>query len=122
MLEYIRKKCKLGTFTSFDLCDDSGALMGLFQLKTYAYATEQFEHKKTYYVIVLKTESDKRVSVLPQLNHENLLYLELKTKVKEYLEAGPESTSPPGKVPTPPGKVTPPGKITPPPAAKKGKK
>lgn len=54
MLEYIRKKCRLGIFTQFDLCDESGALKGLFNLKTYAYATDQFEHKKTYYLIVIK--------------------------------------------------------------------
>lgn len=54
MLEYIRKNCRLGTFTQFDLCDDSGILKGLFNMPTYVYATDQFEHKKTYYVIVLK--------------------------------------------------------------------
>lgn len=54
MLEYIRKMCRLGTFTQFDLCDDSGILKGLFNMPTYVYATDQFEHKKTYYVIVLK--------------------------------------------------------------------
>lgn len=57
MLEYIRKKCRLGTFTQFDLCDESGVLKGLFSLNTYAYATEEFEHKKVYYVIVLKIVS-----------------------------------------------------------------
>ncbi|KAL0901980.1 hypothetical protein ABMA27_007117 [Loxostege sticticalis] len=103
MLEYIRKKCKLGSFTQFDLCDESGGLMGLFNMPTYAYATEQFEHKKTYYIIVLKTESDKRLSVLPQLNHENRIYIDLKNRVKKFLATGDVSPQA-----TPPGKVTPP--------------
>lgn len=54
MLEYIRKKCRLGSFTTFDLCDESGYLKGLFSLPTYAYATDLFCHKKIYYVIVVK--------------------------------------------------------------------
>ncbi|KOB72461.1 Uncharacterized protein OBRU01_12192 [Operophtera brumata] len=40
MLEYIRKKCNLGVFTNFDLCDENGSLMGLFNMDTYAYATD----------------------------------------------------------------------------------
>uniref|UniRef100_A0A2A4JY97 Uncharacterized protein n=1 Tax=Heliothis virescens TaxID=7102 RepID=A0A2A4JY97_HELVI len=93
MLEYIRKKCRLGIFTQFDLCDESGILKGLFSLQTYAYATDQFEHKNTYYVIVLKIESDKRYTVLPQLNHENRLYFDLRLRVKKYLVSGDMSTS-----------------------------
>ncbi|CAH0592124.1 unnamed protein product [Chrysodeixis includens] len=85
MLEYIRKKCRLGIYTHFDLCDESGMLKGLFQLKTYEYATDQFEHKKTYYLIVIKHEPDKRFSVLPQLNQEHKMYLELKARVRKFL-------------------------------------
>ncbi|XP_072947884.1 uncharacterized protein [Epargyreus clarus] len=136
MLEYIRKKCKLGIFSQFDLCDEAGGLMGLFNLPTYAYATEQFEHKKTYYIIILKElissascltkeyfnpaaslqtkqnemkiltliiESDRRLSVLPQLNHDNDLYLNLKNRVKRFIATG--DTSP---ITPPPGKATPP--------------
>ncbi|XP_030021113.2 uncharacterized protein LOC115440789 [Manduca sexta] len=117
MLEYIRKKCRLGIFTLFDLCDDTGTLKGLFNLPTYAYATDMFEHKKTYYVIVIRTESDKRQSVLPQLNHENRIYLELKAKVKRFLLTG--ESSPPGATPTPIGKVTPPPPPVKPPPKKK---
>ncbi|CAH0405578.1 unnamed protein product [Chilo suppressalis] len=97
MLEYIRKKCRLGSFTQFDLCDESGVLLGLFNLPTYSYATAQFEHKKAYYVIVVRTETDKRLSVLPQLNHENRLYEDLKNRVKRFLATGevsPQSTPP----------------------------
>lgn len=54
ILEYIRKQCRLGIFTHFDLADDNGCLMGLFNLPTYAYATDQFEHKRTYFIIVFK--------------------------------------------------------------------
>lgn len=54
ILEYIRKRCRLGTFTTFDLCDDTGVLMGLFGLPTYVYATDRFVPKKTYYIVVLK--------------------------------------------------------------------
>ncbi|KAL4713934.1 hypothetical protein ACJJTC_015588 [Scirpophaga incertulas] len=85
MLEYIRRKCGFASFTQFDLCDESGALMGLFNLPTYAYATAQFEHKKIYYIVVLRTESDRRLSVLPQLNRENKLYEELRIRVKHFL-------------------------------------
>ncbi|CAG9796874.1 unnamed protein product [Diatraea saccharalis] len=105
MLEYIRKKCRLGSFTQFDLCDESGVLLDLFNLPTYAYATAQFEHKKTYYVIVVRTEADKRISVLPQLNHDNKMYEEIKSRVKKFLTAGeasPASTPPPAQ----PAKVT----------------
>ncbi|XP_059058420.1 uncharacterized protein LOC131851875 [Achroia grisella] len=109
MLEYIRKKCKLGIYTNFDLCDESGGLMGLFNLPSYAYATDQFAHKKTYYVIVIKQENEKRVSVLPQLNRENRIYLELKARVKRFLLTGnvsPQTTSPAKVTPPPPNKVT----------------
>ncbi|CAH2102989.1 unnamed protein product [Euphydryas editha] len=108
MLEYIRKKCRLGTFTQFDLCDENGILKGLFNMPTYVYATDQFEHKKTYYVIVLKQESDKRLSVLPQINHENKIYMDLKTRVKRYLagDVSPISTTTMGQTP-PLGKTTP---------------
>ncbi|XP_047036309.1 uncharacterized protein LOC124642021 [Helicoverpa zea] len=93
MLEYIRKKCRLGKFTQFDLCDEGGVLKGLFSLQTYAYATDQFEHKSTYYVIVLKIEPDRRYSVLPQLNHENRIYFDLKMRVKKYLMTADLSSS-----------------------------
>ncbi|CAK1544371.1 unnamed protein product [Leptosia nina] len=106
MLEYIRKKCRLGIFTRFDLCDESGALKGLFNMPTYAYATDQFEHKRTYYLIVLKMEQDKRMSVLPQLNHDNVRYEELKNKVKIYMLGESPIRSPPsGSAPS--GKSTP---------------
>ncbi|XP_026746718.1 uncharacterized protein CXorf65-like [Trichoplusia ni] len=88
MLEYIRKKCRLGIYTQFDLCDDTGALKGLFSLKTYAYATDQFEHKKTYYLIVIKHEMDRHYSILPQLNQEHKMYVELKARVKRFLLTG----------------------------------
>lgn len=64
MLEYIRKACKLGSFTCFDLCDDSGVLKGLFSLPTYTYATDMFEHKKTYYVVVMKQVRRKYYDIL----------------------------------------------------------
>ncbi|KAH9631631.1 hypothetical protein HF086_006623 [Spodoptera exigua] len=87
MLEYIRKHCRLGIFTQFDLTDQNGSLMGLFNLPTYAYATEQFEDKKTYFIVVFKME------VLPQLNYENKLHFELKMKVKRFLMVGDLSNS-----------------------------
>ncbi|XP_053619261.1 proteasome subunit beta type-2-like isoform X2 [Plodia interpunctella] len=63
--------------------------MGLFGLPTYAYATDRFEHKKTYYLIVLRQDAaDKRSSVLPQLNHDNKLYQELKLRVKWFIMNG----------------------------------
>ncbi|XP_046974198.1 uncharacterized protein LOC124540543 [Vanessa cardui] len=109
MLEYIRKKCRLGVFTHFDLCDENGILKGLFSMPTYVYATDQFEHKKTYYVIVIKQESDKRLSVLPQINHENKIYLDLKTKLQKYLAVGDITP-----VPSPPVGPTPlPDKVSP---------
>ncbi|XP_022117627.1 uncharacterized protein LOC110994987 [Pieris rapae] len=106
MLEYIRKKCRLGIFTQFDLCDESGALKGLFNMPTYAYATDQFEHKKTYYLIVLKMEFDKKISVLPQLNRENARYEDLKNKVTSFRSGESPNRSPP-PAPTPSGKTTP---------------
>ncbi|XP_013191953.1 uncharacterized protein CXorf65-like [Amyelois transitella] len=117
MLEYIRKSCKLASFTVFDLCDETGCLMGLFSLPTYAYATERFVHKKVYYLIVMRQDGDKRASVLPQLNRENKLYQDIKARVKWYLingEISPMNLSPPGKI-TPPA----PGKVTPPKSTKK---
>ncbi|KAF9420223.1 hypothetical protein HW555_003444 [Spodoptera exigua] len=87
MLEYIRKQCRLGIFTQFDLTDQNESLMGLFNLPTYAYATEQFEDKKTYFIVVFK-EVDKKIEVLPQLNYENKLHFELKMKVKRFLMVG----------------------------------
>ncbi|XP_063357978.1 uncharacterized protein LOC134647554 [Cydia amplana] len=91
MLEYIRKQCKLGSFTAFDLCDESGRLLGLFNMETYAYATGRFEHKKVYYIIVLKAESDRLLTILPQLNKENRFYEELKQRVKAFISANPSS-------------------------------
>ncbi|XP_063617118.1 uncharacterized protein LOC134790213 [Cydia splendana] len=92
MLEYIRKKCKLGSFTAFDLCDDSGRLLGLFNLETYAYATDRFEHKKIYYIIVLRSETDRQLIVLPQLNQENRFYEELKQRVKTFISGSPTNS------------------------------
>ncbi|CAB3239537.1 unnamed protein product [Arctia plantaginis] len=109
MFEYIRKKCKLGTFTQFDLSEANGLLKGLFELDTFAYATNLFEHKRTYYLIVLKPESDKRLSVIPQLSQDNSFYQALKSRVNNYILTGAVSPSN-----TPPSKATPPGKITPP--------
>ncbi|XP_069360917.1 uncharacterized protein CXorf65 homolog [Maniola hyperantus] len=88
ILEYIRDTCRLGKFTKFDLCDETGVLMGLFSLPTYVYATDNFVHKKTYYIIVMKQEPDKTTSVLPQLNRENNIYPDLKSRVKYYLTTG----------------------------------
>ncbi|CAH2256781.1 jg10988 [Pararge aegeria aegeria] len=88
MLEYIRKRCRLGTFTTFDLCDETGVLMGLFNMPTYVYATDNFAHKKMYYIIVLKQEAYKSTSVLPQLNHENRFYEDLRNRVTHYLTTG----------------------------------
>ncbi|OWR49024.1 hypothetical protein KGM_202225 [Danaus plexippus plexippus] len=116
MLEYIRKRCRLGKFTEFDLCDETGHLMGLFDMPTYVYTTDKFEHKRTYYIIIMKQEADRRISVLPQLNHENQIYMDLKTKVKKYL-AGDGTPPTPTSASTPPGKVTPP--VTKPSAKKK---
>jgi hypothetical protein len=45
------------------------------------------------------------VSVLPQLNHENRLYEDLKSRVKRFLTTGdvsPVVTSPAGKITPPP--------------------
>ncbi|XP_045776275.1 uncharacterized protein LOC123874807 [Maniola jurtina] len=88
MLEYIRTTCRLGKFTKFDLCDESGVLMGLFSMPTYTYATDHFVHKKTYYIIVMKQEADKSTSVLPQLNRGNSIYEDLKSRVLYYLTTG----------------------------------
>ncbi|CAG4989062.1 unnamed protein product [Colias eurytheme] len=114
MLEYIRKKCKFAIFTQFDLCDETGTLKGLFNMPTYAYATDQFEHKKTYYLIVIRMDNDRRISIYPQLNRENKMYEELKNKVKTHMTTG-EGTphvSPPLTM-TPPSKSTPVLKIAP---------
>ncbi|XP_013176321.1 PREDICTED: uncharacterized protein LOC106124319 [Papilio xuthus] len=98
MLEYIRKKCKLGIYTHFDICDEDGVLKKLFSLPPYTNGAEYFEHRKTYYVIVLQ-EIDRRVTALPQLNHENRLYAELKTRIRNYMlsEDGSRHTSPMSK-------------------------
>ncbi|CAG4950584.1 unnamed protein product [Parnassius apollo] len=85
MLEYIRKKCRLGIYTHFDLCDETGALKELFSLPAHTNVANLFEHRKTYYIIVLKQETDKRLIVLPQLNHDNKIYSDLKAKVKRHL-------------------------------------
>ncbi|XP_063394792.1 uncharacterized protein LOC134679821 [Cydia fagiglandana] len=92
MLEYIRKQCKLGSFTAFDLCDESGRLLGLFNLETYEYATDWFEHKKIYYIIVLRLETDRQLTILPQLNQENRFYEELKQRVKTFISASPTNS------------------------------
>ncbi|XP_049876583.1 uncharacterized protein LOC126374153 [Pectinophora gossypiella] len=85
MLEFIRKKCRLAITTQFDLCDESGVMKNLFSYPTFQYVTQQFEHKKIYYLIVIKVETDKMISVLPQLSRDNKLYVELQTKVKKYI-------------------------------------
>lgn len=54
MLEYIRKTCNLGQYTHFDLCDENGVMKGLFSLPTYTNGSAFFEHRRTYYLIVLK--------------------------------------------------------------------
>ncbi|XP_061708297.1 uncharacterized protein LOC133518633 isoform X2 [Cydia pomonella] len=110
MLEYIRKQCKLGSFTAFDLCDDSGCLLGLFTLETYAYATDRFEHKK---------ESDRRLSVLPQLNQENRFYEELKQRVKAFISANPSPTTSRNSVSEKNVKSSPSTRVSPPPRKKK---
>lgn len=57
MLEFIRKQCRLATTTIFDLCEESGGVKNLFTYPTYAYATDQFVHKRTYYLIVFRQVS-----------------------------------------------------------------
>ncbi|XP_068626936.1 uncharacterized protein [Battus philenor] len=100
MLEYIRKKCKLGIYTQFDLCDEEGFLKRLFTYAPYTNAADFFEHRKTYYVVVLRQESEMRISVLPQLNHDNLLYEELKAKIRYNMTGDSSHTSPPSKIST----------------------
>ncbi|XP_075977762.1 uncharacterized protein LOC142977621 [Anticarsia gemmatalis] len=90
----VTKKCRLAIFTQFDLAAPNGQIKGLFKLPSYSYATEEFEHKKTYYLIVLKQEADRHLSVLPQLNHENPIYGEIKANVKKFLQTGDTSPSP----------------------------
>ncbi|XP_026320118.1 uncharacterized protein LOC113230414 [Hyposmocoma kahamanoa] len=100
MLEFIRKRCRLAATTVFDLCEESGNLKNLFSYPTYAYATDKFEHKKTYFLIVLKQESEKNVTVIPQLHRENKLCTELQTKIYRLLLTGEQSnvTTTDGKV------------------------
>lgn len=43
--------------------------------------------------LVLPQESDKTITVIPQLNQENKLYLELKTKVKKSMTSGDSSSA-----------------------------
>lgn len=63
MLEFIRKKCRLAATTTFDLCEESGFIKKLFTYPTHAYVTDQFEHKKTYYLIVFRpVSSDSSVA------------------------------------------------------------
>ncbi|XP_022822119.1 uncharacterized protein LOC111353358 [Spodoptera litura] len=92
IIEYIRKHCRLGIFTQFDLADENGCLMRLFHQPTYAYVTDQFEHKSTYFIIVFK-ETEKKVDVLPQLSYDNRLHFDLKMKVRKFLMGGDLSTS-----------------------------
>ncbi|CAH2049884.1 unnamed protein product, partial [Iphiclides podalirius] len=82
MLEYIRKRCKLGMYTQFDLCAEDGVLKRLFGLPPHTNVADCFEHRRTYYIIVLKQETERRLTVLPQLNRENKMYSDLKAKVK----------------------------------------
>lgn len=61
MLEFIRKKCRLAATTTFDLCEESGGLKNLFTYPTHAYATDQFEHKRNYFLIVFRPVSSDSV-------------------------------------------------------------
>ncbi|KAJ2940727.1 hypothetical protein O0L34_g14838 [Tuta absoluta] len=89
MLEFIRKQCKLAAQTYFDLCDDSGVLKCLFGYPTYTCAEAFFDHKKTYYLIVLSkapSEPDgKACQVFPQVSCNSKLYVDLQVKVTRYL-------------------------------------
>lgn len=76
MLEFIRKKCRLTATTTYDLCEESGGLKNLFAYPTFAYATDRFEHKKTYYLIVFKqVSSDSFVNgtIFADLNRQTYI-------------------------------------------------
>ncbi|XP_041974915.1 uncharacterized protein CXorf65 homolog [Aricia agestis] len=91
MLEYIRSRCNLGLYTWFDLCDESGAVMGLFDMPSYEYPTEKFQNGGTYYVIVIKQEKTKQI--FPQVNNSNPLHAELKERVRRFLDGRHSATS-----------------------------
>ncbi|KAI5632864.1 putative interleukin 2 receptor, gamma chain domain-containing protein [Phthorimaea operculella] len=115
MLEFIRKQCKLAGQTYFDLCDDSGNLKGLFYFPTYSCADVHFDHKKTYYLIVLsKSPADgdlKSILVFPQVSCDSKLYGDLQAKVRRCLtgdvheKPSPEKTTPSSKKKSPESKA-----------------